>query len=82
MFAIVAPQYDVTVSRYICIHVQTVKVDIPHFGVIAVNIDNAIRATDESTVTVADVYAWGTAVKSAVSDVANTHAFCRIQGFF
>ncbi|EDR5919446.1 hypothetical protein QON05_003655 [Salmonella enterica] len=61
---------------------QTGIVDITHFGVIAVNIQYAICATDESTITVADVYAWGAAVKSAGSDVANTDAFCRVQGFF
>ncbi|HCL5287852.1 TPA: hypothetical protein N2G35_002213 [Salmonella enterica] len=64
------------------VQVNTAAVDITHFGVIAVNIDNAIRATDESTITVTDIYRWCAAVKSAGSDVANTDAFCRVERFF
>ncbi|EOA6843212.1 hypothetical protein ACH8KY_001502 [Salmonella enterica subsp. enterica serovar Braenderup] len=61
---------------------QPGTIDIAHFGVIAVNIQYTICATDESTVTVADVYTGCAAVKSAGSDVANTDAFCRVERFF
>ncbi|EEB3378321.1 hypothetical protein FV544_13170 [Salmonella enterica] len=57
-------------------------IDIAHFGVIAVNIDNAIRAADESAVTVADVYTRCAAVKSTITRATNTDAFCRVERFF
>ncbi|EHL42777.1 hypothetical protein SEEM710_12578, partial [Salmonella enterica subsp. enterica serovar Montevideo str. ATCC BAA710] len=47
-----------------------------------VNIDNTIRTADKSAVTVADIDARCAAVKSAGSYVADTDAFCRIEGFF
>lgn len=71
-----------TSSENVYQHVQPGIIDIAHFGVIAVNIDNAIRATDESTVTVADIYTGCAAVKSAITQTTNTDAFCRVERFF
>lgn len=53
-----------------------------HTLIISININNTIRTADKSAVTVTDIYAWDAAVKSAGSDVADTDAFCRIEGFF
>ncbi|EJA79406.1 hypothetical protein SEEN978_09184 [Salmonella enterica subsp. enterica serovar Newport str. CVM 37978] len=57
-------------------------IDITHFGVIAVNIDNTIRTADKSAVTVADIDARCAAVKSTGSYATDTDAFCRIERFF
>lgn len=53
-----------------------------HTLIISININNTICTADKSAVTVTDIYAWDVAIKSAGSDVADTDAFCRIEGFF
>lgn len=82
VFPCVVLQDNVTVSSNAREHVQPGVIDIAHFGVITVNIQYTIRTADKSAVTVADIDARCAAVKSAGSYVADTDAFCRIEGFF